>query len=112
MKAEMAVRSISASISAWAARIAPRTISKVTGSQTGSVERGIRSILHERNRDGADDRGEDEEEGGRHGILEEFDQPLGDERGEAAEQGHGQAVTDRQRREAHPGREQLRQDGA
>src|SRR4051812_35475109 len=32
MKAEMAVRSISASISAWAARTAPRTISRVTGS--------------------------------------------------------------------------------
>jgi hypothetical protein len=33
MKAEMAVRSISASISAWAARTAPRTISSVIGSQ-------------------------------------------------------------------------------
>src|ERR1700716_988039 len=33
MKAEMAVRSISASISACAARMAPRMISSVTGSQ-------------------------------------------------------------------------------
>src|SRR5437868_13652412 len=38
MKAEMAVRSISASISAWAARIAPRTISRVTGSQALGCE--------------------------------------------------------------------------
>src|SRR6185437_17177006 len=38
MKAEMAVRSISASISACAARIAPRTISRVTGSQAPAVE--------------------------------------------------------------------------
>src|SRR4051812_34907611 len=34
MKALIEVRSISASISAWVARIAPRTISSVTGSQT------------------------------------------------------------------------------
>src|SRR5215217_2929384 len=37
MKAEMAVRSIRASISRWVAMIAPRMISSVTGSQRGAV---------------------------------------------------------------------------
>src|SRR6476469_1241393 len=101
MKAEMAVRSISASISAWAARIAPRTISSVTGSQApgteflASVERGIRSILHEGERDGADDRGKDQEVGGRHRVAGLCDQIGRDERREAAEQGHRHAIADR-----------------
>src|SRR5438045_8952897 len=107
MKAEIAVRSISASISAWAARIAPRTISSVTGSQTPgtgcsfSIKWSIRSILHERNRDGAHDRGKDEEEGGRHRVLEEVDQSLGDEGREAAEERHRHAIAARQGGEAH-----------
>src|SRR5437764_15129704 len=100
MKAEMAVRSISASISACAARIAPRTISSVTGSQTGSVERFIRAVLHEGQCDGADNRGENQEKGGRHRILEEVDQPGGDEWRETAEQRHRHAVADRQSGEA------------
>ena len=43
----MAVRSISASISACAARIAPRTISRVTGSQIGRSVEGafVRSFM-------------------------------------------------------------------
>src|SRR3954471_3133860 len=102
MKAEMAVRSISASISACAARMAPRTISRVTASQAlgteflASVERGIRSILHEGKRECADDRGKDQEERGRYRVAGLRDQIGRDERCAAAEQGDRHAVADRQ----------------
>src|SRR5689334_13165713 len=102
MKAEMAVRSISASISAWAARTAPRTISSVTASQAvgaffrvasgmaeycrcspayatsrpgmPSVERCIGAVLHEHDGDEADDRGQDHEVGRRDRTAGQVDQ--------------------------------------
>src|SRR3982751_1397645 len=81
MKAEIAVRSISASISACAARIAPRTISRVTGSQMSagelrvstSVKGGIRAVLQEEQCHGADDGGKDQEERRRHRVLGRVD---------------------------------------
>src|ERR1700722_8361565 len=88
MKAEMAVRSISASISAWAARIAPRTISRVTGSQVvgcgrGALARGAgRSFSSE---------------SGIHAILDEGGR-------KRAARSSRQAIADRQRGEAHLGR--------
>src|SRR5689334_1557982 len=129
MKAEIAVRSINASISACAARMAPRTISSVTGSQARgfslsfaaesfaadrsvSVEGSIRAVLHDEQGNGTDDGGENQEEGRRDRVLRCADQVLRDERRKAAEQRHRHAVADGEGGEAHLGREQLCQDGA
>src|ERR1700733_11169590 len=116
MNAEMAVGSIRASISAWAARIAPRTISRVTGSQavgcargalasgTGrsfSIEWSIRAVLDEQQRRDADEGGKDDEEGRRHRVAGLADQVGRHEGSKAAEDGDGQAIADRQGGEAH-----------
>src|ERR1700722_10365277 len=122
MKAEMAVRSISASISAWAARMAPRTISRVTGSQvvgcgrgasargagrSFSIERSIRTVLDEQQRRDADEGGKDDEEGRRDRAAGLADQVGRHEGSKAAEDGDGQAIADRQAGEAHLGRKEL-----
>src|SRR5258707_13075211 len=105
MKAEMAVRSISASISACAARTAPRTISSVTASQAPgrgaaarvagrsfSIEWSIRAILDEEQRCDADQGGEDHEESGRNRAAGLANQVGRHERGEAAANGDAQAI--------------------
>src|SRR6516165_2799902 len=127
MKAEIAVRSISASISACVALMAPRMISSVTGSQalppgeatasppdsaSLSVERSIGRVLDDDEGRGAD-HGSDDHEGCRRdrapGLL---DQEGRDEGREAPEYRDREAIADRERREAHLGGEELAQYGA
>src|SRR5580692_11208198 len=102
MKAEIAVRSISASISAWTARMAPRKISKVTGSQvpaaaclleasaagfvTSSIERSIRRVLDGDERHGRDERADHDIGGGRNLAARLPDEESRDVRRQAAEE--------------------------
>src|SRR5262245_35408275 len=95
MKAEIAVRSISASISACAARTAPRTISRVTGSQIGSLERSIRAVLHKEQGNKAYDCCKDLEDGRRHRISSRVDRTGGGEGRKAVAQGSLAGLTDR-----------------
>src|ERR1700726_2206219 len=111
MKAEIAVRSSSASISACTARIAPRMISTVTGSQGPCapspraalllVERSIGRILDEKQRDAADGCGGDHIERRRDRAAGRADQEGRDEGREAAKDRHGEAIADRERGETH-----------
>src|SRR5450755_4326648 len=112
MKAEIAVRSSSASISACTAPIAPLTISTVTGShaagtgRAASVERSIGRILDGKQGGAADDGGSDHVESGGHRAAGLADQEGGDEGRKTAEDRDREAIADRERGEAHLGREQ------
>src|SRR3984957_15795323 len=108
MKAEIGVRSRSVSLSACTARMAPRMISTVTGSQAAcavwrgaasSVERSIGRILDEKQRDAADGRGGDHIERRRDRAAGRADQEGRDEGREAAKDRHGEAIADRERGE-------------
>src|ERR1700722_2532579 len=128
MKAEIAVRSMSASISAWTARMAPRKISKVTGSQApeatsfsleaaagfvaSSIERSIRRVLDGDERRGRDER-PDHDIGRRRNLAARLpDEESRDVRRQAAEERDGEAIAYRQGREAHLRRKELAQHRA